>query len=303
MKSWSILYRGSLSSCNYGCTYCPFAKTANTSAELRADAREVERFVDWVEHREEEIGILFTPWGEALPHAAYQQAIVRLSRMRNVRKVAIQTNLSCKLDWLPEGNIQKIALWATYHPTQIGMDRFLSRCRTLDDLRVAHSVGVVGLKDQIPEIKALRNTLNPATYLWINAYKREADYYSPEDVAALEAIDPLFRLNTRYYPSAGRACRAGFSTFSVDGNGNARRCHFIKEHIGNIYDPSFAEALVPKPCTNATCGCHIGYVHLKMLDLTSIFGEGLLERIPMPQHRERGAFQKYAEALGEFSGT
>jgi hypothetical protein len=299
MKGWSILYRGSLSSCNYGCTYCPFAKTANTAAELRSDARDVERFTDWVEEREEEIGILFTPWGEALPHAAYQRAIVRLSRMKNVRKVAIQTNLSCKLDWLAQGNAKKIALWATYHPTQIGRDRFLSRCRTLDDLQIAHSVGVVGLKDQIPEIKTLRGTLNPSTYLWINAYKRDPTYYSSEEVEALEEIDPLFRLNTRYYPSFGRPCRAGLSTFSVDGNGNARRCHFIKEQIGNIYDRAFEDSLTAQPCTNATCGCHIGYVHLEMLDLHSIFGDGLLERIPKPDYRQPGAFQLYSETKVE----
>jgi hypothetical protein len=35
----SILYRGPLSSCNYGCDYCPFAKRVETSAEREADRR------------------------------------------------------------------------------------------------------------------------------------------------------------------------------------------------------------------------------------------------------------------------
>ena len=34
---WSIYYRGSLSSCNYACGYCPFAKTRNTRSELARD--------------------------------------------------------------------------------------------------------------------------------------------------------------------------------------------------------------------------------------------------------------------------
>ena len=36
--------------------------------------------------------------------------------------------------------------------------------------------------------------------------------------------------------------------------------------------------LTARPCTNATCGCHIGYVHMNELDLYSVFGDGVLER-------------------------
>ena len=81
MTVYRILYRGSLSSCNYDCCYCPFAKTGNTRDELRRDAREVERFVEWVERVNRPLGILFTPWGEAITHAHYRRALVRLSHM------------------------------------------------------------------------------------------------------------------------------------------------------------------------------------------------------------------------------
>ena len=49
--------------------------------------------------------------------------------------------------------------------------------------RARFSVGVVGLKEHVAEIAALRAELPPAVYLWVNAYKREPDYYPP-DVAA-----------------------------------------------------------------------------------------------------------------------
>jgi hypothetical protein len=90
-------------------------------------------------------------------------------------------------------------------------------------------------------------------------------------------------LNTRDYPSLGKFCRAGSSVISVDGDGTMRRCHFIKEPIGNIYDRNFAEALCDRPCSNATCHCHIGYVHLDYLHLDRLFGDGILERIPQGQ--------------------
>ena len=34
-------------------------------------------------------------------------------------------------------------------------------------------------------------------------------------------------------------------------------------------------------CTNGTCNCHIGYVHLDYLELDKVFGERILERIPI----------------------
>jgi len=277
---WTILYRGPLSSCNYGCDYCPFAKTMDTRAELLDDANKLQRFVDWVAGRTETIGVLFTPWGEALFHAAYQEAITRLSHLPNVRRAAIQTNLSCKLEWLEACDRGKVALWATYHPTQTTRQKFLAQCKGLDLLGISHSVGVVGLKEHFREIELLRTELNSSTYLWVNAYKREPDYYSTGESAWLESIDPLFMLNTRYYPSRGKSCRTGGSVFTVDGEGTMRRCHFVKQPFGNIYDPGFEKALERRPCPNETCGCHIGYVHMEKPDLYPVFGEGILERIP-----------------------
>jgi hypothetical protein len=82
------------------------------------------------------------------------------------------------------------------------------------------------------------------------------------------------------HPSRGRPCRAGSAVISVDGDGDVRRCHFVEARIANLYDPGFEAALVPRPCPNATCGCHIGYVHLEPLGLEATFGDGILERIP-----------------------
>ena len=59
-----------------------------------------------------------------------------------------------------------------------------------------------------------------------------------------------------------------------------RRCHFVPTRLGNLYDGSYLTALGPRPCENAFCDCHIGYVHLKRLSLDEVFGNGILERIP-----------------------
>jgi MoaA/NifB/PqqE/SkfB family radical SAM enzyme len=277
----SILFRGPLSSCNYGCTYCPFAKHTETRQEHEADRLALERFVGWVAARpQDQIGILFTPWGEALIRKRYQQALVQLTAMPNVTKAAIQTNLSCRLDWLEACDKGKLALWATYHPTQISRERFLRKCEELLRRGVRFSVGMVGLMEQAEEIQALRRELPADIYLWINAYKRNPDYYTADILRQFEQIDPLFPINNQYHPSRGRACRAGHSVISVDGNGAVRRCHFIKTPIGNIYAAGFEDSLRPTACTNDSCGCHIGYVHMQDLNLYEVFGAGILERIP-----------------------
>src|SRR5882762_6741872 len=37
---------------------------------------------------------------------------------------------------------------------------------------------------------------------------------------------------------------------SFDGNGTIRRCHFIRDVIGNLYETAFEEKLFARPCTN-----------------------------------------------------
>lgn len=279
--SLSILYRGPLSSCNYGCAYCPFAKRRESREELAADRRALERFTRWVSERPRgSTAVLFTPWGEALIRRSYQRALAALTAMPSVRRAAIQTNLACPLGWVDACDKEKLALWATFHPTEVSRARFVAKCAELVARGVRFSVGVVGLRPHFGEILALRGELPREVYVWINAYRREPDYYTADDMRLLASVDPLFLVNTRGYPSLGASCRAGAEVISVAGDGTARRCHFIDAPIGNIYEPGFEGALFERPCSNEACRCHIGYVHLDYLELDRVFGAGILERIP-----------------------
>ncbi|MGF1582486.1 MAG: STM4011 family radical SAM protein [Gemmataceae bacterium] len=278
----SILYRGPLSSCNYGCWYCPFAKRSESRAELQVDRSALERFVRWIEQqRQHSISVLFTPWGEGLIRKWYQQALVQLTQTPHVERAVIQTNISCQLDWVEEANKEKLALWTTYHPTETTRGKFVQKCRELDERRCRFSVGVVGLKENFSEIAALRRELPEHIYLWVNAFKRQPDYYMPEEIEWLTSIDPYFPINNQRHQSLGKACRAGDTVISVDGQGTVRRCHFIKQPLGNLYTDHLSDILKRRPCTNETCGCHIGYVHMDELELYDLFEGGVLERIPV----------------------
>ncbi len=285
MTNWSILYRGPLSSCNYGCTYCPFAKTKNTRAELAEDAQRLQKFVAWVKSRSENISILFTPWGEGLIRNYYQEAMTTLSHLPQVKKVTIQTNLSCATKWMEKVNKETFALWTTFHPTQISLDKFVDKCSQLDALDIQYSVGFVAFKEELDILERLRNRIHPKRYVWANAYKRVADYYSEADILRIEKVDPLFRYNTVYHQSLGKSCQAGHTSFTIDGNGDVRSCHFIDNILGNIYVDDMQAILAPRTCINATCGCHIGYVHLDELNLYETYEDGVLERIPAAYRR------------------
>jgi MoaA/NifB/PqqE/SkfB family radical SAM enzyme len=295
----TILYRGPLESCNYGCEYCPFAKRQQTAAELAQDRQALERFAHWIgTHTHLEFSILFTPWGEALIHPYYQQTLSHLSHLSNVRKVAIQTNLSCDLDWTKAAHPDRLALWTTFHPEWSDLEKFLLKCDCLDQIGIRYSVGVVGFAKFKEAIATLRQRLSPSVYLWINAVKAELPQLSNQDRTFFQSIDPLYEINTQHYPSFGKACRAGKSVISVDGEGTVRRCHFIREPIGNIYDFNFEQSLKERSCSNQTCHCHIGYVHLDYLELDKVFGSRLLERIPIGGLDSNSHF---AETLASFS--
>ena len=274
----TILYRGPLSSCNYACSYCPFAKRRESRTELAGDRSALTRFTAWVGALQRPCAVFFTPWGEALVRDWYREAIVELSH--TAHRVAIQTNLHAPLDFLGRCDSQRVGLWCTFHPDQVRLSRFLRQCAALDRLGVDYSVGVVGLREHFAAIEDLRARLPAERYLWVNAYKRDPHYYAPHDVQRMQRIDPLFHWNRRAHRSLGESCRTGHSVISVTGDGNATRCHFVAETIGNIYDPEFTQSLTRRPCPNATCGCHIGYVHMERLGLDEIYGDRILERIP-----------------------
>jgi hypothetical protein len=274
----TVLYRGPLASCNYDCPYCPFAKRRDPPAVLRADRAALERFTDWVATTDTPMRVLFTPWGEGLTRRWYRDAIVRLSHLSHVERVAIQTNLAARVDWLADADRTRAALWTTYHPGQVPRERFLARCGDLTAAGVRYSVGIVGLPSHLDEARALRAALPVDVYLWVNA--ADGHTYDADAEAVWTAIDPLFGHSVRPHPSLGRACFAGEDAVSVRGDGTVRRCHFVEEPIGNLYDGSWRAGLRPRTCVNATCDCHIGYVHLKPLGLRDVFAGGLIERIP-----------------------
>ena len=286
-KPLSILYRGSLLSCNYDCSYCPFAKAQDDKESLAKDATELSRFVEWVGAQTRTINILFTPWGEAFIRRYYQDAIAALGKMPHIGRIAIQTNLSLSTNAIKRCISDKLALWCTYHPSQTSLTDFLAKCQWLQKQNIRFSVGMVGNRNELDDIRGMREALPKEIYLWINANRDEQADYHAQELALLNSIDPLFDYNLHHYPSFGKQCNTGSEVITVNGNGNVQRCHFVKQSLGNLYDGSFHPTTAG--CPNSSCDCHIGYIHMPELKVNQLFEKGLLERIPSTYDKESQA--------------
>jgi hypothetical protein len=277
----SVLYRGSLTSCNYSCTYCPFSKRFETAAQLDRDRRGLEQFVTRLSREtNHRWRVLFTPWGEALVRGWYRYAIARLTHLPQIESVAAQTNLSASLDWIDDCRLERLALWATYHPTETHRESFLNQVRRLRARNVRVSVGMVGVAEFADEIRTMRRLLPDDVYLWINAQQPRPRPYTEEEESLFASIDPQFKATSRRLPSLGAACRTGDASFTVNGNGDMRRCHFVHDMIGNFNDDDWASALRPRSCPKQFCDCFLGTSQLKDEDFAAFFGPFPLERLP-----------------------
>ena len=90
-----ILYRGSLKSCNYHCSYCPFSKHPVSERELEKDRGQWLSFIRTLEEKHWDVGALMVvPYGEAMLYRWYWEGLAQVSSMPGIEAVGIQTNLS-----------------------------------------------------------------------------------------------------------------------------------------------------------------------------------------------------------------
>jgi MoaA/NifB/PqqE/SkfB family radical SAM enzyme len=280
--TYSVMYRGFLTSCNYSCSYCPFAKRFESRAQLERDERSLQRFVEWLTAQTEaRWRILFTPWGEALARPWYRNAMINLSQLPHVVSVTAQTNLSCTVDWVRRCDCTRAGFWATFHPTEVDLAPFVAKVARLRDLGASLSVGMVAVPAFIDQIETLRMSLPTDVYMWLNAQQPRPRAYTRDEISRLTAVDPHFDRSLRRERSYGKLCRSGETTFTVDGKGDMRRCHFVDDVIGNIFTSNWRTSLLPRECPNQFCNCYLGKAQLQADEFTPFFGEQALERIAL----------------------
>ncbi len=288
MDKHMVLYRGSLKSCNYHCSYCPFSKHPMSVGALEKDKEQWFSFLHTFDRAAEEMGVralMVVPYGEALVHPWYWEGLAQLSARPWMDAAGVQTNLSFSMDTYRKrfvqagGRPEKLRLWATFHPEMTTVPDFAARCRELLQAGVTLCAGAVGVPDNLALLRRLRTALPAEIYLWINRMDGLGRAYTEAEQEGFLEIDPYFRRELA--PVAADVSLCGQRLF-VEGDGRLHICNIspaLPVRWGNGF---------PAPrCGRKRCSCYLAYGGRAEFMNRMLFGEYPLFRIP---RRPRAVF-------------
>ncbi len=287
-----LLYRGTLKSCNYRCSYCPFSKHPMSVKELERDKGQWLSFLEDFERRRGTMGVgalMVIPYGEALIHSWYREGLAYLSALSDIDAVGAQTNLSFPVrNFLSDyetagGELSKLRLWATFHPEMTEVSEFVKKCRELREAGVTLCAGAVGVPENGALLSGLRKELPEDIYLWINKMDGLKRPYTPEEERTFADIDPYFF--RELMPTAADVEKCAGRLF-VEGNGRMHTCNISKELA--VSWKEWEKTSFPRPqCGRKRCSCFLAYGGREDFLNTMLFGDYPLFRIP---RRPKAAF-------------
>ena len=316
MDRKTICYRGSLKSCNYRCSYCPFSKHRASVQELEKDRQNFGRFCESIADRaaEFDIGAVFVvPYGEASIHRWYWEGLGRLAGLDSLERVGLQTNLSFSVEeclaifdlYSGDANREngresdresdketsekivrgisgaarrKLRIWATFHPEMTDIEKFADKCHRLADSGVNLCVGAVGAPQNIPLLGRLRERLSPDLYLWINKMDGLGRAYTEEEKRAFLELDPFFGLECGSPAADAAMCS---DRCFVEADGRIRACNIGRIKEGNWYQSEQKEIFRPL-CGKKRCSCYLAYGGRADFEGRQFFGAYPIFRVPKP---------------------
>ncbi|HDT0228259.1 TPA: radical SAM protein [Escherichia coli] len=258
----TLIYRGEIKSCNYRCGYCPFHKQDRN--DKQQDEAALWRMVEHLPALGSPLNVLITPYGEALRYRYYMAAMAKISRYSHVQAVGIQTNASFNLSSLiatmqdNQGDLAKLRLWCSFHPSQVSKDVFLKQILAIKDAGITCSVGAVASVNNYDTFQWLRAHLPADIYFWLNANERDKRPTSDERNSQFQMLDPLYHLETSLWPANVEFCIGGKKSVFMNADGDLFACNISKIKIGNLYQ----QQLSSPACMARQCHCYLAY-HLR----------------------------------------
>lgn len=284
MSGQMVLYRGSLKSCNYQCSYCPFSKHAMPLNELEKDREQWTAFVSaYAKHAEESEhhALMIVPYGEALIHPWYIVGLARVSALAGTDAAGAQTNLGYSVkklldDFRNAGGItRKLRLWATFHPEMTTVAEFAEKCRFCMETGVKICAGAVGVPEHTELLMQLRKALPEEIYLWVNKMDGLGRPYTDEEKTAFADIDPYFFRELLEHRQEVTECQR---RIFVQGDGKRRLCN-----LSGAFDSGRETFLAQNGmhgCKKKRCSCYLAYGGRENLQNQMLFGPYPLFRIP-----------------------
>lgn len=269
IRQW--YYRGSLTSCNYSCSYCPFSKRSNSQKQLEQDKEQLFRFARRMEEIAEKQqcsgAVQIVPYGEALLHPYYWEGMAKLSRNPRITAVGAQSNFSFSVGKMLShyeqwgGDRKKLRLWGTFHPEMTTVEAFISQCESLSKEGVDYCVGAVAVPGQLPILRELKKGLPASVYFWVNRMDGLKRGYTRQEQEEFLELDPWFFLELKHHKADVSRCR---DSVFVEGNGELYGCNLCRRSMGNLYCREWEEiAAEEKICTRKECSCYLSYCNQK----------------------------------------
>ncbi|WP_052711222.1 hypothetical protein [Pseudofrankia sp. DC12] len=277
--------------CNFGCPYC--VSTGDWSKSRRydwtdpADRDVLAATVGWIGSRPQPVEVRLGSLGEPFASSFFLQQAGWLTRQDNVRYVELLSNASLlerRLPLLAEtAEMAKVSLWLTWHPGQIGLEKFTDAAALAHDAYGCFVV-VNALLFDPADAAGARRVRDAARRAGLRfnldlGYDPTATTASPTGAVpllcavghdherALQVIeeaggDPaLTRLAlTALAGPRELECRAGHDYLFIDIHGVAYRCSRYAaadlHPLGRVLDPGFR--LETRAATWAPCGANGG---------------------------------------------
>jgi len=297
--------------CNYACEYCISGQNDPDDPRLLAEWKEANYrpIIDALTRLPYDLNVRIGVGGEFFLHPRLIDGARVLSHSPNVSGVNLITNLSFPLQhfrrWFSDFDRSKVALVASYHPTQI-RDRNAWRTTALalaadfdfSVCTVAHPDLLDELAQAIPSMRADGLSVFVQPFLgWIRD-RFYPDAYSDEQRALLRTL--FYSRHDWAYLLEGKRpglCNAGHTSIYVDMSGVVRICGMEivgPQPIGNLltgeplrlYDG-------PRPCTATQCRCDTE-------NENTVQFEQFYQRTGLNQHRYRYRFEELARGMPEW---
>lgn len=262
-----VQYRGSLRSCNYSCSYCPFSKKKSSEQEREQDKEALFRFYESLRKKNREVEALqIVPYGEAMVYTYYWEFLAKVSQIEGIQAVGIQTNLSFSPElffdaWEKWGGIsKKLRIWATFHPSMTQSEPFLRTATALKQKGIGVCIGAVGVPKQMECLQAFYRQIPSDITFWVNAMEGMGRAYQKEEILQFQSMDENFEYELKHWEADVSYCK---HRCFVEADGRIYRCNISRQVIGNWYADDSHQMLAfdtaKTECKRKECSCFLAY--------------------------------------------
>lgn len=292
--------------CNYACEYCVAGQHSKATLTKEFDPQKYLSIIDAITQLRFKINIRIGVGGEFFLDKDLIEGGRILSRARNVQHLNLITNLSQSYDTylklLNGYNHRKVAVVASYHPTQIrDKKQWLSTAVAMAKeydfaaIVVAYPPLMKELAGQVSELRSAGIETFIQGFIGIHDGKSYPGSYSPDDRQLLKQL-MYSRHDYEFFVNCKKPglCNAGYKSLYIDKNGEVYSCGMGKGvKLGDLTQNSEVSFFnSPRPCIHETCLCDTENMNTLIFDQHySLAGKN--------QHKYMYRFQELAKEIKE----